>query len=174
MTLERPITTEGAPPREADTAPRPYRLVRPRDPHVALARAVELCARHAAFADRPFGHWARVLIGQVNRGQCRFVVRDDAGGPRVVGFAGWFRTGRAAAERWLAGADGADHDPQGDCVVINAVAADDPGVPRALMAQARLLEAPPFTLYAKRVYADGRTRPVRLPVRAAHEISGAP
>lgn len=148
---------------------RGYKLVRPADPLAALARAVELCARHEAFAERGFGHWARVLIGQVNRGQHRFVMR----GGRIVGFAGWFRAGRAEAERWLEGAVAAA-DPDGDCVVLNALVAEEPGAIRALLAQARTLERAPYTLYAKRVYAGGRTRAVRLPVRAAPEDTREP
>ena len=154
----------------------PYRLVRPRDPQAALARAVELCARHEAFAARGFGHWARVLIGQVNRGQYRFVVRAAAaGGPGLIaGFVGWFRASEAEAERWLAGGR-ASSDPAGDCVVLNALVAEEPGVLRAVLAGAHTLEAAPYALYARRAYPGGRTRPVRLRVPArADTHDGSP
>ena len=144
----------------------PYRLVRAADPLRALARAVEYCARHDAFAARPFGHWARVLIGQVNRGHYRFAVEPGgADGPaRIVGFAGWFRAGRTAAERWMADEACPDHDPRGDCVVLNAVAADGADVLRALHAGLGAAAPAPCTIFAKRLYPDGRVRPVRLPV----------
>ena len=152
-----------------------YRVVRMRDPRVALARAVELCARHEAFAERNFGHWARVLIGQVNRGQYRFVVPCGPAGAedRVAGFAGWFRTGEAAAERWLAGAP-IGNDAAGDCIVLNALAAEAPGAIAALLGEARSLAAAPYTLYAKRAYPGGRTRPVRIRVAARDGAPPAP
>ena len=144
-----------------------YRVVRMRDPRVALARAVELCARHEAFAERSFGHWTRVLIGQVNRGQYRFVVPCGPAGPEapIAGFAGWFRATEADAERWLAGAS-IGNDPAGRCIVLNALAAEAPGALSALLGEARALEAAPYTLYAKRAYPGGRTRPVRLSIPA--------
>ena len=151
------------PPRPA---PAPYRLTRAADPYAAVARAVEFCARHDAFAARPFGHWAKVLIGQVNRGHYRFATETGAEGPapRIVGFAGWFHASRASAERWLADEACPAHDPRGDCVVLNAVAAESAEVLRLLSGSLHLMRPGPFTLYAKRLYADGRVRPIRLPV----------
>ena len=167
--IERTADRHGAGPGSAGpyVSRAPYRLLRARDPQTALARAVELCARHEAFAARGFGHWARVLIGQINRGQYRFAVRAAAAGrpASVAGFVGWFRAGEAEAERWLAG-EAAAHDPAGDCVVLNALVAEEPGVLRAVLAHARTLEAAPYVLYARRAYAGGRTRPVRLRVPA--------
>ena len=147
----------------ADDAAGRYRLVRAPDPQAALARAVELCARHEAFAARRFGEWSRVLIGQVNRGQYRFAVHRGSG--RAAGFVGWFRTGEECAERWLAG-EAAAPDPAGGCIVLNALVAEAPGVLAAILAAAPALEPGPYALYARRSYPGGRTRPVRLRVSA--------
>jgi hypothetical protein len=59
--------------------------------------------------------------------------------------------------------------------VLNALVAEEPGVLRAVLAGARTLEAAPYTLYARRAYAGGRTRPVRLRVPArAGSHDGSP
>jgi hypothetical protein len=54
-----------------------------------------------AFARLPFGHWARVLIGQINRRHYLFVAR----GKTLVGFAGWAFATRDKAESWIAGGE---------------------------------------------------------------------
>ena len=136
-----------------------------------MSRAVEICSRHEAFGAQTFGHWVRVLIGQVNRGQYRFVLGGASETKdRPVGFAGWFRTTRTEAERWLCGTGTGVQDPTGDCIVLNALIAEEPGVLRAILTHAETFEPGPFQLYAKRAYPDGRIRPVRLPVSAGSVI----
>ena len=46
----------------------------------------------------------------------------------MVGFAGWFHASRDVAERWLRDEAKPTHDPEGDCVVLNAVAAETPAM----------------------------------------------
>ena len=138
-----------------------YALATLDDPYRALGRAAALCARHPAFADRPFGQWTRVLMGQVNRGDYRFVLKDRT----LIGFLGWVRTDETGAERWLSGVP-PETSPDGDHVVLNALACDDPGALPFIAREAGTLVPPPFMLVGKRFYEDGRVRPVRLPIRA--------
>jgi len=140
------------------------RFVTALPPLVAFARAVGHLMIRPAFANAAFGHIARGLAGQVNRGHYAFVHRDEA----IVGFAGWAFATEDAAEAWLAaerGLDGAEA-ATGDCLVVNFWQADGAEVSRFLVA--RLAEALPGKrrLYAKRHYPDGRTRPLRLDIAA--------
>lgn len=113
-----------------------------------------------AFAAAPFGHIARNLTGQVNRGHYAFAAR----GARFVGFAGWALAGEGEAEGWLAGTRVLSEAEAcaGDCLVLNFWQADDPEVSRFLLG--RLFAAMPAIrlVVAKRHYPDGRLRPVRL------------
>ena len=52
----------------------------------------------------------------------------------------------------------------GDCVIVNAFAADTGGANRFIVDTMRKLFASKRVLYFKRHYPDGRTRPVRLTV----------
>lgn len=126
----------------------------------ALGRACAHLMTHPAFARAPFGHLARVLAGQVNRGHYAFAVR----GPLTVGFVGWALTTRPVAEAWLSGERGfSDAEAAaGDCVVLNIWQADDADVTRRLTAHLTAALAGLRRLYAKRHYPDGRLRPLRL------------
>lgn len=130
----------------------------------AFGRAVGHLMTRPAFAGAPFGHVARALAGQVNRGHYAFAERGGA----TVGFAGWALVDEGVAEGWLAGTRGFDDNEatRGDCVVVNFWQADTPEVSRFLVA--RLIAAHPDKrrLYAKRHYADGRIRPLRLDLAA--------
>jgi hypothetical protein len=55
------------------------------DPARAIGTAVSYLMSKPAFARLPFGHWARVLISQINRRHYLFVSR----GKIIVGFFGW-------------------------------------------------------------------------------------
>lgn len=136
---------------------------RPTDPAVALGLAVEYLSRKPAFAALPFGEWSLVLFYQVARGHFFFVVDPDRG---VQGFLGWAVTSRALAEQWVEGRAGLRDDEcrEGDCVIVNAFAAETRAANRFLVDAIRNLIANKRTLYFKRHYRDGRTRPTRLNV----------
>lgn len=157
-----------APPLAADT----LRLVTRLRPEIAFSRAVGHLMVRPAFAGAPFGHVARCLAGQVNRGDYAFAVRGAA----TVGFAGWACVERATAEDWVAGRRGFTDDEagSGDCVVLNFWQADAPEVTRFMIE--RLAGAVPATcVYAKRHYPDGRVRPLRLDLgRRRKEVSTGP
>ena len=136
------------------------RLVRGLPPLAAFARAVGHLMTEPAFARAPFGHVARGLAGQVNRGHYAFAERGGV----IVGFAGWALAEEAAAEAWLDGTrplDGAEA-ATGDCVVLNFWQASSPEVTRFLVAGLTAAMPDKRRLYAKRHYPDGRTRPLRL------------
>lgn len=139
------------------------RLVTGPDRLAAFGRAVGHLMSRPAFSAAPFGHVARALAGQVNRGHYVFAERGGA----IVGFAGWALVAEPVAEAWLAGERGFDdHEAaDGDCVVLNFWQADGPEVSRFLVG--RLIAAHPGQrrLYAKRHYPDGRTRPLRLDLK---------
>lgn len=149
---------DSAPPRDATR--RSLRLVTGLAPDVALGRAVAQLMTHPAFAHAPFGHIARALTGQVNRGHYCFVCE----GPRAVGFAGWVLATEALAEAWLGGDRPLSESEaaHGECLVLNFWQADTPEVSRFLVRALAGRLTGVRRLYAKRHYPDGRARPVRI------------
>ena len=165
--------TVGSAAPKADASPRVDRLKaedevalsawRPKDPAACLGLAVEFLSKKPAFARLPFGEWSQVLFYQVARGHCFFVVDQSR---RVRGFLGWALTPQALAEQWVEGRSSPSNDEcrDGDCVIVNAFAADTAGANRFIVDMMRKLFASKWTLYFKRHYPDGRTRPTRLGV----------
>lgn len=141
------------------------RAVRDKNAFAALGRAVTYMMTKPAFANAPFGHWARTLTGQINRNHYFFVMRGET----IVGFLGWAFVDEAKARLWLDGkadisyADSLD----GDCIVINAWASDDDGVNRFVVEELRRVGHMKKRLFAKRFYKDGRVRPLILEVNDA-------
>jgi len=131
------------------------------NPAAALGIAVSYLMTRPAFARLAFGHWTRVLVGQINRGHYVFAYDAD----QVVGFAGWALAGADDAEAWLDGDAGAraDGGRTGDCIVVNAWAANSPEAHRLLVDHVRRVAAGKRAVYAKRIYRDRRS-PTRLRV----------
>ena len=148
-----PDKTNGA------TAPE-YQLLRPDRPYAALGLAVSYLMNKPAFASRPFGQWAQILVGQVNRGQY-WLVADHKGA--IVGFAGWAFANAQQAEAWLTESKPIDAQSaeDGACMIINAWAGDTFEISRFIRSVLRK-EALGKKIYAKRYYPDGRVRPMRL------------
>jgi Flp pilus assembly protein TadD/hemolysin-activating ACP:hemolysin acyltransferase len=150
---------------------------RPKDPAAALGLAVEFLSKKPAFARLQFGEWSQVLFYQVARGHFFFVVDRNR---RVRGFLGWALTSQTLAEQWVEGRAGLKNDEcrEGDCVIVNAFAAETGGANRFIVNTMRKLFASKRTLYFKRHYRDGRTRPTRLGVNdfvaghAARSVAG--
>jgi hemolysin-activating ACP:hemolysin acyltransferase len=138
---------------------------------MALGLAVEYLMKKPAFAKLPFGHWSRVLTGQIRRGHYVFVTD----GKRILGFGGWAAMSEAEAEAWISAAPGATEVPgdSGDCAAINAWAADTPAANDLLYAEAMKRTKDFRMVYAKREYEDGRTRPLRLRTRAVEQTGAA-
>jgi hypothetical protein len=91
-------------------------------------------------------------------------VLDDRS--RVVGFLGWALTGEANAEAWVHGR-GSFSDAEangGECVVMNAWAADNGAVNRQLLRAARVEWRDHRLICFKRHYPDGSARPMRMPM----------
>lgn len=128
----------------------------------ALGLAVEHLMSKPAFARLPFGHWARILTGQIRRGHYFFV----AEGNRIVGFCGWALASEAEAEAWITGRPEAARivGDTGDCMVLNAWSADTPAAHQLIREELRIRGRGNRMLYAKRDYKDGRVRPLRMKV----------
>jgi hemolysin-activating ACP:hemolysin acyltransferase len=155
-------TTESKPVGQA--APRPaLRVFRPDNAYVALGLAVNHLMTKPAFAQLRFGDWSRILVGQINRKHFLFAV--DANN-QIQGFLGWALTSKEKAEAWVEGRGGLSFDDSlgGDCVVFNAFAATSTRVKRFLVDESRKVMQGKDTVYFKRHYKDGSTRPVRLSV----------
>lgn len=146
-------------------------LVRPRAVEARFARSVAFLMTKPAFARAPFGHIARMLAGQANRGHCAFLQRDG----RTVGFIGWAFVTEALGESWLRdGRDVSDAEARsGDCVLVNAWAAEDGAASRAILDALPALFAGRRRLYARRFYGDGRVRPMRLDIARRAGAGGA-
>jgi hemolysin-activating ACP:hemolysin acyltransferase len=138
-------------------------LFRPDSPAVALGLAVNHLMTKPAFAQLSFGDWSRILVGQINRKHYCFVVDDKQ---QVQGFVGWALATREKAEAWVEGRRGLSYEDskEGDCLVFNAWAANSTRVHRFMVDEARKLIRDKQTVYFKRYYKDGTSRPVRLNV----------
>lgn len=138
------------------------RAMREQDRARALGLAVSYLMTRTAFAKLPFGHWSRILTGQINRGHYLFAVR----GNEIVGFFGWALTTEEVADRWLSG----EREPtgeecrDGDCILINAWEARDEAVQKFVVEKFREVVVGKRLIYGKRFYEDGRVRPVRMSV----------
>ena len=138
-------------------------MFRPQSPYVALGLAANHLMTKPAFANRRFGDWSRILVGQINRKHYCFAVDSKN---QIQGFMGWALTSKENAEAWVEGrgalsfADSLD----GDCVVFNAWAANTGKVNRFLLGEARKVIEGKDTVYFKRFYKDGSVRPARLRV----------
>ncbi|WP_155911939.1 toxin-activating lysine-acyltransferase [Methylobacterium sp. 77] len=143
--------------------PPTLRLFRPDKPAVALGLAVNHLMVKPAFANLRFGEWSRILVGQINRGHYCFAI-DEAG--QIQGFVGWALTNREKAEAWVEGRHALSYEESlaGDCLVFNAWSANSTRVHRFLVDEARKLISDKQTLYFKRHYKNGTSRPVRLSV----------
>lgn len=138
------------------------RLGRARDPVMALGLAVEHLMRKPAYDGLKFTDWSKILAGQINRGHYRFVL--DANG-LVLGMVGWALTDKAVAEQWVRGAaSGEIPGREGNCIIFNVWSADTAEINRVVLGAAREAMRGCETLYFRRFYSDGRTRPVRLSV----------
>lgn len=137
-----------------------FQVARLKSPDAALAVMVQLSLRAPAFADQRFGAWARVLIGQVNRGHYVILLQDG----QPVGFGGWFPARRRDADAWLEreAEIPVAPDAEADCAVINGFMAPSAEATRflrdAMLDHGRKLG----TLYGKRVLKDGSRRLVRV------------
>jgi hemolysin-activating ACP:hemolysin acyltransferase len=104
-----------------------------------------------AFANRRFGDWSRILVGQINRKHYCFAADSKN---QIQGFMGWALTSQENAEAWVEGrgalsfADSLD----GDCVVFNAWAANTGKVNRFLLGEARKVIDGKDTVYFKRFW----------------------
>jgi len=136
---------------------------KPKDKAACLGLAVEFLSKMPAFARLQFGEWSQVLFYQVARAHFFFVVDQDQ---RVRGFLGWALTDQALAEQWVQGRAGLRNEQclEGDCVIINAFAAETTEANHFIVETMRGLFASKRMLYFKRHYPDGRTRPARLSV----------
>lgn len=154
-------------PKTAQTKPAPARttlkLFRPDKPATALGLAVSHLMVKPAFANLKFGDWSRILVGQINRGHYCFAVDDKN---QIQGFAGWALATREKAEAWVEGRAGLAYEDSlaGECLVFNAWSANNFRVHRFMVDEARKIIVDKETLYFKRHYRDGSTRPVRLTV----------
>jgi hemolysin-activating ACP:hemolysin acyltransferase len=129
------------------------------DPATALGIAASYLMTRPAFARLAFGHWTRVLAGQINRGHYVFVYEKN----EVVGFAGWALANAEDAQAWLDrdSASPPNEGRSGDCIVVNAWAASTPGAHRVLVDHVQRVAAGKRAVYAKRIYRDRRSRPLR-------------
>ena len=146
----------------ADAKP-PLRVYKPGNAAAALGLAVSHLMVKPAFANLKFGDWSRILVGQINRGHFCFAVDADN---QIQGFMGWAFASRQNAEGWVEGRRPLSFDDSrdGDCMVINAWSANSNGVTRFLLAEARRIASDKQTVYFKRHYKDGTTRPARVAV----------
>jgi hemolysin-activating ACP:hemolysin acyltransferase len=147
--------------RSNDPSAQNLKLTRSNSSLVALGMAVSFLMTKPVFAQLRFGDWSRILVGQINRGHYRFVTDDSNG---VQGFIGWALTTKEKAENWAEGRStiSFEDSKEGECVVLNAWTANNQGVNRFLVNEARRIFKDKKTLYFKRYYRDGRVRPVRL------------
>jgi hemolysin-activating ACP:hemolysin acyltransferase len=140
-----------------------YQVYIPENPQFALGLAVNHLMTKPAFANLRFGEWSRILVGQINRRHYAFAIDAKR---NVVGFAGWALTTRDKAEAWVEGRRPLTYEDSlaGECLLFNCWSADNFRVHRFMVDEARKLIVDKETMYFKRYYKDGTSRPVRLNV----------
>ena len=113
--------------------------------------AVDFLARLEPFSKNRLGPFIRALRRQILKRE--HVVAFD--GEKLVGYAGWLPTTKAAAEAWLEnGGDLRPADRDADAVALTIVAVDNPRVTPGLIRAAREIN-PGLRVFFKRSYADG-------------------
>ena len=153
-----------SPPHTAQKTVRILRLGRVPDPSTALGIAVHHLMSKPAYARLGFASWSNVLAGQAARGHYCFVIDESN---RVVGMVGWAYTDRPRAERWVDGLSADIGDGRrGNCVVFNLWSSDGPDTTAMVFAATRHAMSGCERLYFRRLYPNGRIRPVRLSVNA--------
>lgn len=132
---------------------------------MALGLAVEHLMTKPAFGRLPFGHWGRILTGQIRRGHYFFVADQK----RIVGFCGWALASEAEAEAWINRRPEAAQivGETGDCIVLNAWSADTPAAHQLVRDELRIRGRGKRMIYAQRDYKDGRIRPLRMKISEA-------
>lgn len=130
---------------------------RPTSPAASLGLSVEYLSKKPAFASLRFGDWSQVLFQQVAREHFVFVVDAEQ---KIQGFLGWALTDEGMAQQWAEGrAVLRNEDSQrGDCVIVNAFAADNAAARRFLIDAMRGLFGGKTAIFFKRRYPDGRMR----------------
>ena len=158
MTIDAAQTLAGDAP-AANESPVRFKALKNSNAQFAAGLAMSLMMGHPAFANRSFGSIARMIAGHVNRGHYLFVFRDDQ--PR--GFVGWAFTDSRAAQAWLDG-DGSDigDGKEGDSVLFNIWVTDGPDMNSFLVRTMREEFREKRMLVARRIYADGRMRPIKI------------
>jgi len=137
-----------------------YQIGRPKDPFRGLGLAVNHLMSKPAYAHVKFNEWSQVLAGQARRGHYIFVFDPQM---RVVGMLGWALTDRDTAEAWVEGRFAGNVDGrEGDCILFNIWSADSAIAARRLLEASRLIGRGRYASYHRRVYPDGRIRPVRI------------
>ncbi|MBX9637907.1 toxin-activating lysine-acyltransferase [Nitrosomonas sp.] len=140
------------------------RLLTGINPAQALGFAVSYLMTKPAFACLQFGHWSRILVGQINRGH--YLIASDSG--RIVGFIGWALTTQEKGDMWLAGQGELSFEDSkaGEIMLINAWAAETNDVTKIILERLRVIGRVQKMVYFKRLYPDGRIHSGRLSVNA--------
>ncbi|MAW81650.1 MAG: toxin-activating lysine-acyltransferase [Parvularcula sp.] len=143
-----------------DVETKAFRAFKDDNAYAALGRAVSYLMTKPNFKDLKFGFWSRTLVGQINRKHYFFT----SDGKNIVGFVGWAFVDEGMAKAWLEGS--ADFNSvdcvNGECMVINAWAADTNAVNRFNLREIRHHLVGRKAAYAKRFYKNGRVRPLRV------------
>ncbi len=136
--------------------------VLPQNRTYALGLAAPFLASAPGYADARFADGLRILSGLIARGHYFFVLKDD----QVVGFLGWALAGKEQGEAWLRGETELSHEDcvAGDSIIINVWHARTPEAQKFMLQHLRGTQGDKVMVFAKRHYADGRVRPVRLPL----------
>ncbi len=144
----------------SDADARQFRAFRDDNTYAALGRAVSYLMTKPNFKHLKFGFWSRTLVGQINR-KHYFLTAEGA---NIVGFVGWAFLSEDMAQAWLQNSTDFNSADcvNGDCMVINAWAADTDAVNRFNLREIRQHLVGHKAAYAKRFYKDGRVRPLRI------------
>jgi hemolysin-activating ACP:hemolysin acyltransferase len=140
-------------------------IFRPTNAAAALGLAVNYLMTKPAFANLRFGDWSRILVGQINRKHCCFVLDGTV---EVQGFMGWALASEEHARAWAEGRRPLTFEDSigGDCMVLNAFAANSNSATRMLIEEARRIGSDKTAIYFKRHYPNGTTRVSRIAVNA--------
>lgn len=138
--------------------------LRHKNPYMATGLLLSLMLGHKPFAERSFGSMSRLIAGHVNRGHYCIIFRDG----QAKGFVGWALTTPDAALAWRDGDGSAVGDGRhGHGAVVNFWVSDGPDMNSYILRTLRTELSQTRLVTARRIYSDGRIRPVTVVNRRA-------
>ena len=162
-------STKASGGRSASATVEGFTEIRPKNSDYALGLAVKFLMTEPVFASQLFGDFARDLWASIEQGYYLFVGKDN----RLQGVLCWAHSDQERAEAWANGRDETflGDSSSKDCMIIFVVQSRIKGADRFMRKSLRKYHLPnTVKYYGKRIYPDGRSRPVEIRLRKKMDL----